>query len=963
MIKKLGLLFIAILVILLIAIMLKKDQVEKIIKNNPVLYHYVRKTLDSFSSSENNSDAIDSQKEITTEVSISVNANKNIGSFDNFYNGIGMGTFNDGLMQAHNYQFIKLVGEMNKKQRFMNYVNTKCIFLDEPKRGRRDYGAHVYRKDESGKVTYYWDIVDEVLDRILANGLKPIISLTFIPKDLASDPKRKNPWNRGIVSPPQNYHEWRDLIYETVKHLKERYGTNEIQNWYFEVWNEPDFFKFFWIPHPNRKRYPQKGDYEEYFKLYDYAVDGALAADSNIKIGGPAIAGDVNLFLKEFLKHCFSGTNYATGRVGTQVDFISRHLYGWIDKGLVSDYKAFVDVIKTFVKSDFDELEILITETGPSTKPKPWLNNRYVAAWIVKEVDAILNLSDKYGAEYLPDIMCFWTHPVSKNFGKEFSLATALGDKHFPSAEALIKRPAFNGFEAISLLGTDRLEIKGTRYGDPIHGIATKGYDGSIKIVLYHLIEGDTYNNRIKTYTVNLTITACPKSEYTLETYVVNETHSNAYTLWQKMGSPNYPDSEKLHTLQSKDDLELLEPISKIKLENGIFKKQISIQNNSIIFLRLHQFDDTLPPNKPRDLYARLNNAARSVSLNWLPPKRSMDGDRAESYLIYRNGVLIASQFAQQFNDRDILDNSRYVYAVYAVDDAGNVSQQSVERVIVIPKDEKEPGVTHIITSDEHTLVVYFDEALDEISATNVENYSISNNIEIKKAAYNENMQAVILTTSRHDLHDFYELKINKIEDRAQVPNNLFQKKYEYKYEISFVDRFDYNSLSDYAWTHLKGPLKQCRRYYDRVNNRMMVLTGDDNKLSFSHRLSETDTGHFSLNFLPVKKYPNGGAIEIYLKQDDNNYYKILNTDGYGPGKIEKVVDGNVVDSTAFVGEYSQEQPFIVHVNFLPISFTVQAFHERLSLKKFHHPILVKTFEVELTQQDAYFDDIEFRGQ
>jgi len=93
------------------------------------------------------------------------------------------------------------------------------------------------------------------------------------------------------------------------------------------------------------------------------------------------------------------------------------------------------------------------------------------------------------------------------------------------------------------------------------------------------------------------------------------------------------------------------------------------------------------------------------------------------------------------------------------------------------------------------------------------------------------------------------------------------------------------------------------------------------------------------------------------------NYYNIFNTDGYGPGRIEKVINGNVVDSTAFLNEYEQKQPVLVQANFLPQRFTVQAFDESLSVNKSHHPILVKIFEVVVTQQDGYFDGIEFRGQ
>ena len=519
-------------------------------------------------------------------VNIVVDVDKTIRSYEHFYNGIGMGSFNDGFLLPYNRNFFKLLANTNRRKKLFYYVIGKGMFMDKPSKPRRDDGGHVYQRDEFGNVTYYWYIVDTALDKVLGNGLKPIISLTFMPQDLASDTQRRNPWNKGIISPPSDYRKWRELIYQTVKHLRERYGSSEIRTWYFEVWNEPDLFKFFWIPHPDQRRFHKRAHFEEYCKLYDYTVDGALAADSTIRIGGPALAGD-RLFLEKFLEHCLYGKNYATGRMGTRVDFISRHHYGRIEERILPRFEAFIDKAKEVAGKSFDNFEILITETGPNTAKKPWLNTRYAAAWIVKEVAGFLHLLDTKGEDYIPDVMCFWTQPVPINFSNHFGLVTVLGKKWRTPPDAIVKRPAFNGCEVLGYLGSERIKLTGVHFGDDIHGIATKNKDSSIAILLYHLREDDETNADTTLNTIHLKIRNLPFQQFNLFHYRVDENHSNGYSAWKTIGSPTRPTAEEVAYLQGKDDLELFEPVSLNYADNGVFDMNLRIQCNSVVLLIL----------------------------------------------------------------------------------------------------------------------------------------------------------------------------------------------------------------------------------------------------------------------------------------------------------------------------------------------------------------------------------------
>ena len=81
----------------------------------------------------------------------------------------------------------------------------------------------------------------------------------------------------------------------------------------WEVWNEPDIG--YWQSTP-----------EEYFKLYDYAADGLKRALPTARIGGPEVTGPngarTQKFFRDFIEHCLRGTNRATGKTGSPLDYV-----------------------------------------------------------------------------------------------------------------------------------------------------------------------------------------------------------------------------------------------------------------------------------------------------------------------------------------------------------------------------------------------------------------------------------------------------------------------------------------------------------------------------------------------------------------------------------------------------------------------------------------------------------------
>ena len=129
----------------------------------------------------------------------------------------------------------------------VTHVRAHGIFCDD---------VAVYR-EEDGDPVHDFSGVDRVYDHIRSLGLYPVVEISYMPHDLASDPTKTVFEYAAIISPPKDWERWYDLVRAFTAHLLERYGDEVVEQWSFEVWNEANL-EVFWSGTP-----------EEYLKLYD----------------------------------------------------------------------------------------------------------------------------------------------------------------------------------------------------------------------------------------------------------------------------------------------------------------------------------------------------------------------------------------------------------------------------------------------------------------------------------------------------------------------------------------------------------------------------------------------------------------------------------------------------------------------------------------------------------------------
>ena len=178
------------------------------------------------------------------------------------------------------------------------YVRFHAIFHDE---------LSVYDEDADGKPVYNFSYIDQIYDGLLENGVRPFVELSFMPKKLAAAQVLQSFWYQPNVSPPKDWNKWKDLVSHFAQHLVDRYGIEEVSQWYFEVWNEPNLD--FWAGKPAEGTY---------YQIYDVTAQALKSVNARLRVGGPATAQAA--WVDRFVSHDVENH--------IPVDFVSTHVYG-----------------------------------------------------------------------------------------------------------------------------------------------------------------------------------------------------------------------------------------------------------------------------------------------------------------------------------------------------------------------------------------------------------------------------------------------------------------------------------------------------------------------------------------------------------------------------------------------------------------------------------------------------------
>jgi xylan 1,4-beta-xylosidase len=462
--------------------------------------------------------------------------------------------------------------------------------------------TNVYSEDASGHPVYSWVILDRIFDAFRATGIKPLVELGFMPEALSTHPQ---PYRHdfpqvgdiftGWAYPPKDYEKWSELVFQFVHHLRERYGDAEVQTWLWEVWNEPDIS--YW-----------KGTREEYFKLYDFSVEAVLRALPGARIGGPDSTGPGNPkaaeFLRAFLDHCAHQKNYANGKVGSHLDFISFHPKGsptWqgdhVQMGINHQLAAIEQGFKiTASFPEWRQTPIILGESDPegcaacSAKDNPqnlYRNGTLYGAYTVEVLNNILALTRQEHVNFLGAVTWAFEFEDQPPFAGFRELATDGVDK-----------PVLNAFRVLGLMGHERVKVtssgslaaeevvrSGVRSLPDINAIATRK-DREIEILVWNYHDDDV---PFPAAPIDLIVSGLPANakRVLVEHFRVDSDHSNAFAAWKEMGSPQSPSENEYKRLESASQLQLLTSPAWIEMQQGKMRLQFVLPRQGLSLVRL----------------------------------------------------------------------------------------------------------------------------------------------------------------------------------------------------------------------------------------------------------------------------------------------------------------------------------------------------------------------------------------
>jgi xylan 1,4-beta-xylosidase len=478
------------------------------------------------------------------------------------------------------------------------YVRPHYVFCSGSGFGIPHWGSgNVYHEDETGDPYYDFTIVDQAYDAIVNAGHHVLVELGFTPRDLVPpqaealkvvpSPTVYSSYEAGAWGyPPRDYDRWAGLIEAHTRHCLERYGAEKVSTWLWELWNEPDIF--YW-----------RGSPDQFNELYTVTARAVRNVLPHAKVGGPAVTSGGLDFLKGFLDY--------TSTRGEPLDFVSYHTkgcrfptreYGPIgappterlspsSTKMLFDLRAFNRTIAEYdqyqnVPAMVDECDAAVpAHFGRYDNPNyGFQNTEYYPVFQVKLMKKIIDLNAAETVKVEQATSWSFYFEGERYFEGTRSFLTAGG----------IEKPLLNAYRMLSRLGNRRIGVTsdaawsvseldatdGSCMREEVDALATRGVDGSIAVLVWRHTD-DQYQTDTAETVVEVALSCLGEGTYTLSHYRIDINHSNSYTTWKSLGSPQDPTEMQLAEITRRQGLEELEPATTMQSTSGELRIDVSL--------------------------------------------------------------------------------------------------------------------------------------------------------------------------------------------------------------------------------------------------------------------------------------------------------------------------------------------------------------------------------------------------
>jgi xylan 1,4-beta-xylosidase len=403
-----------------------------------------------------------------------------------------------------------------------------------------DLGAY---REVDGAPMHDFAGIDRVYDTVLALGMRPVVELGFMPRDLAREPDRTVFAYGGTISPPKDWDRWGDLVRSLTAHLVSRYGLEEVRDhWFFEVWNEANL-SVFWSGTP-----------QEYWRLYEVAARAVKDVDPGIRVGGPGSA--------------------AVGWIDDQmavrapVDFLSTHVYGTAPLDL---------------RPLAGGRPLLWTEWGVTATHGHEINDTVFAATFL--------LRGMRSTSRRLDALAPWV--ASDHFEELGRPARLLHGGFGLLTVGNLAKPKYWALWLAQKLGDTELPVTlaGDGAGGMVEAWAGRTGRGTVGALLWNgtLDQSRLHGDPALDRTVSVRFSGLADRPYTLRTWRVDAGHGDVATRWRALGGDaDWPTESQWADLAADDRLDEAEPARTVTPgPNGTVRVDLPLPMPGIAYLEL----------------------------------------------------------------------------------------------------------------------------------------------------------------------------------------------------------------------------------------------------------------------------------------------------------------------------------------------------------------------------------------
>jgi xylan 1,4-beta-xylosidase len=455
--------------------------------------------------------------------------------------------------------------------------------------------TNAYTEDSSGNPVYDWTIIDRIFDAYMESGTVPFVQIGFTPQALsdATGPYQHS-WalesvyktiTTGWAAPPSDLVKWGNLVEAWARHLADRYGHDVVSAWPWEVWNEPD--GNYWL-----------GTIPQYCAMYDASARAVKRALPNARIGGPHTCGPFGRekagpFLREFLAYVV--------QQGSPIDFLAFHAKGrpvvedgHVRMGLANqlrDIETGLAIINEFPQ--LRGLPVILGESDPegcaacSARVYPqnaYRNGPLYGVYVVEAMLRTYELSRRAGVRIEGAVTWAFLFDGQPYFDGFRDLATNGIDKAVLNAFRMLGMLGGDWLACTSsqALGIEQIMAHGVREAPDVNAVATRDATG-ISILLWHYHDDDTPGQPAD---IALTIggvaaTSAPKH------YRMDAAHSNAFAVWQAMGSPQHIEGAEYEKLEAAGQLARIDDAVTVDASGPALTLRLTLPRQGVSLLRL----------------------------------------------------------------------------------------------------------------------------------------------------------------------------------------------------------------------------------------------------------------------------------------------------------------------------------------------------------------------------------------